>query len=792
MSGKRFAKFFENSKKRKASNFTKGKNSNQSEKKEKLQETSSPFQTRGKRNHKKARKEKNHGNGKRDQVQKSKKQQEWKPPTEEALALSAKLKELSSKKLINEALKVYWDPKNDNVRDVYHGGIMVDCCSRCGAVEDGEKIVEGMLKAAQANEEGNKSACLSVQVNTSLMKGYAHAGSAEKMEKAFKLFESMFASKNKRDHPNVRTLNTFLRGCLWSATVVKDGLPCSSGPSTKRGRSNGVESSSFSGGVCASESVWSLCNLKNENKIESNKLQFDVSSYEYSITLLCNALMVDKAELRIKDMINNKLLKEDLPSLNEGLASSYVNIARAHALLGQFEEGKIAVESALKCIDKSNKLIKNKVQNNISSSSTHIRTVGGKRAWSGNNDTEDKKRSESNILFREHRINEIRSEAKSLSIFLSECALSEDQCKLLLVRFLETRLIYLGGGGTTDLLATRQNITSESKAPHKSNLELDILRSIWFSFGLAEARGKKLVMPDARQDSLHAVTWGPDVKKILKQRKIFDEDGSINLKSIFTFQRIPCVERNKTEKDRPVFIELGSGSGDWITTQANANREVDYISVELRSDRVAQNFAKGILNYSNPKSLKGRVIAPALTNLCCVGAESGSFLQRIKLKSVERIYCNHPEPPIQKGEDLDLNVDLDNEEMGHMLNSKTLLLAAERLKPSGQGEFIVVTDNKWYANLIAKTFLKVMRDTEGLLASRGISTKALKEYNTISDEKHHITIFKGQPCETIGYYRPLVPNGQRSGTSYFDRLWRTGAGSYAEKLDRFIIVMQSV
>ncbi len=52
----------------------------------------------------------------------------WKPPT------AAALKEHSKHKRLQEALNAYWDKANDAVRDGHHGCIMVDCCSRCGAI----------------------------------------------------------------------------------------------------------------------------------------------------------------------------------------------------------------------------------------------------------------------------------------------------------------------------------------------------------------------------------------------------------------------------------------------------------------------------------------------------------------------------------------------------------------------------------------------------------------------------------------------------------------------------------
>ena len=85
----------------------------------------------------------------------------------------------------------------------------------------------------------------------------------------------------KRQLPNVRTLNTLLRGCLWSAASVDaNGVVC--------------------GGVVTSEKVWKLYQEKHESSDKESQ-NFDVSSYEYSITLLCQALRTKEAENRINE-----------------------------------------------------------------------------------------------------------------------------------------------------------------------------------------------------------------------------------------------------------------------------------------------------------------------------------------------------------------------------------------------------------------------------------------------------------------------------------------------------------
>ena len=62
----------------------------------------------------------------------------WHRPTEAALELSAKLKELSGQKRLEEALALYWDETHNAVRDSHHACILVNCAARCGAIHVSE------------------------------------------------------------------------------------------------------------------------------------------------------------------------------------------------------------------------------------------------------------------------------------------------------------------------------------------------------------------------------------------------------------------------------------------------------------------------------------------------------------------------------------------------------------------------------------------------------------------------------------------------------------------------------
>ena len=97
-------------------------------------------------------------------------------------------------------------------------------------------------------------------------------------------------------------------------------------------------------------------------------------------------------------------------------------------------------------------------------------------------------------------------------------------------------------------------------------------------------------------------------------------------------------QKKRSKKSRRVEVELGAGFGDWIVSKAIEEPSTNYLAVELRSDRVAQIFARcAILSHDKP-----------IDNLCVVGGDSGHFLGNyLSEGSVDSIYVNHPEPPTQ-------------------------------------------------------------------------------------------------------------------------------------------------
>jgi pentatricopeptide repeat protein len=545
-------------------------------------------------------------------------------PTPEAMLLSSKLKEFSTQKRLQEILELYHDRANDYIRDGHHACIVVDCCARCGCIQKGEEIVE------QLKQSGDE---ISVQTITALLKGYAHSGM---MDKAAALYIAMTKKRNNRDKPNIRTLNTMLRGCMWAAASCKV---------------NGMNH-------LTSEYIWPSPSSNNHNHIIP-----DTSSYEYSISVLSQALRCNDAQKRLEEFMNafgvkiskdtdncnqnqGKHFSASDPSALETLGVCFFNIARAYALLGdhakaiEYANNSMDVVSSARSTHQSNR--SNGAQNQ----------AGGKRAWKSSNDGKDdsrregndySRRTESNSLFRAHKLNELESDVRMILSSSSDTGGRDKLAARSLARFLITRVLYFSGGGTTDLSASASfDSESENAALDPNHERRQLIDSLWLCFGLRAAMKKEF--PDQVFESRNG---GFKFSKILKSLNISKsyvllDDGAVDFNAVFASvsqsDKDLLGASQETKSKRPLNIELGSGFGEWIVNQALNTPSSDYIAVELRSDRVGQMFSKALLHDKNSP----------IQNLCCVGSECGSFLRkRVKEASISKIFVNHPEPPTQ-------------------------------------------------------------------------------------------------------------------------------------------------
>ena len=354
-------------------------------------------------------------------------------------------------------------------------------------------------------------------------------------------------------------------------------------------------------------------------------------------------------------------------------------------------------------------------------------------------------------------------------------------------RLLMTRLFYFSGGGTTQALGSDGK--QVGKKDDNSLTYQRLTNSLWSSFGLKETAHRVIENEDEGGDLVNIFRLK---KKSVKQLPNFldaelcarlrkqlvgvncdtlSEDGCLNFNTIF------CSDGKKEEGSSlpPLHIELGSGSGDFFVTQSKLNPTENYVTVELRADRVAQTFFKCIAQNT-------------FKNMCCVGSDCGSFLrERVSSSQCRTIFVNHPEPPTQT---------YDNEspdEPAHMLNSANIRLAANCLEKDGKGRLIIVTDNLIYAKFLCRTMTRVMVDGSlvGLHPSQVPDLRTVDSFIVENSRSSKLWLYEGKPSSSIGHFYGNGGNGADKGTSYFDRLWRTGAGKHADMKKRYIVALRT-
>jgi Putative methyltransferase len=670
----------------------------------------------------------------------------FQPLSKEVVDFSNRLKDISRQKNLEALLELYYDKKYDTLRDEHHACIVIDSCAKCGGnIQAAEQVVAHLFRKSY-----HHSLLQNIETQTALLKVYVYAGN---ISKAWHLFQQI-------EFPNVRTLNTLLRGCLWSAAAVME-----------RNAENGCDE--VVGGVITSEKAWEYyakkSSLSNSNGNPSKRgsvvvQSFDVSSYEYAITLLCQALRVQEAEARILEFcsvfgIRFKGLAKiscDKPDqmVLETLAVCYLSLSRPFALM-RSDSLWTSCQRCLSAIKLSRTLLQDMSQPNISLERSK-NASGGKRGWKKSPSSETTHgREASNFSYREHRLSEFETEVKSLlkhhkSNGEADSVLDARKFTDIVGSQLKLRFLYFGGGSITSCLAgeSSKNVSKPLKnaVPNQilSNLVQRHLLASWHSFGLLQLSSKELNL-DA---------------------DVIADDSTI------------CFDEVFPDSTLPLDIELGAGFGSWIVQQANKNfGKRNYVAVELRADRCYQIFTRALLDFNVP-----------LDNVCVVGSDCCSLLRdSIKPFSVSSFFANHPEPPTQvignNPNFLRQLVQGKIPEPVHMLTSATIISMYKCLKKYGR--IMVVSDNRSYTQLLAATFCKVVQENKGFLKSVQRNMK-LEDYgNVISLESlQHMESFQS----TVDIYK--YSSIQEGGASYFDRLWRTGAGSHSETHTRFVILMQ--
>eukprot|EP01132_Coremiostelium_polycephalum_P004914 gene4914-6125_t len=226
---------------------------------------------------------------------------------------------------------------------------------------------------------------------------------------------------------------------------------------------------------------------------------------------------------------------------------------------------------------------------------------------------------------------------------------------------------------------------------------------------LSESRMKSKIL---NMESSDRVYFYPETFKHLYP-EIGDRDnpGLVQLRSLFHSYSKEGVHFNS---NRQLKMEICSGHGHWITEKAaQESIDTDWISVEIRYDRIFQIWSKMVLE--------------SIDNLSIIGGEAYSSIKNtIPNDILDEVYINYPNPPVWEG-------------AFRLINHDFLVDIHRCLKKDGT--LTIVTDDKQYSEQIVET-----------LKNSKILTKLFKPV-----KDHYICNLS----EDYGY-------------SYFNKLWNNG------------------
>merc|ERR1712054_92465 len=145
-------------------------------------------------------------------------------------------------------------------------------------------------------------------------------------------------------------------------------------------------------------------------------------------------------------------------------------------------------------------------------------------------------------------------------------------------------------------------------------------------------------------------------RRRLREAQASGTGGSLarlNLSELF----IPAGEDKKAQ--RPLYLELCSGGGEWALSQAKRDSSASWVACEIRADRACRCFQRMALRrLAGPNGNMGLIVGDAQETL----------IRRLQPSSCSRLFINHPEPPHQT----DLENAASSAPMAHLLTAEFL------------------------------------------------------------------------------------------------------------------------
>jgi pentatricopeptide repeat protein len=309
--------------------------------------------------------------------------------------LNKEIAQHASRKNLDAAMALFHKAEGAGSANSHTYAAAINANIRCGSMAGAAELFEKLRQS--------RTVRLDVITCTTMMKGYCGDGNTHN---AMAILDLMHAARPPV-RPNVRTINTLLRGCVQT------------------------------GDVEAAEAL--VARMQKDFHVAP-----DISTWEYLLALLCQALRLEKA-LPIVGR-----LKAD-PALAGELGYSYVAVARAAALLADWKNCRKALRSAAEAIDTGEKQEEeeegaagaggddvgdeegdgddddgvgdddDKPLPRGAKAPARRQVTGGKKAWKSpaTNDGGDDTRAQSLAVFRRHKRAELRQEIQVIEGYVA-------------------------------------------------------------------------------------------------------------------------------------------------------------------------------------------------------------------------------------------------------------------------------------------------------------------------------------------------------------------------------------
>lgn len=639
--------------------------------------------------------------------------------------LNKEIAKCADRKDLTNALQLYESATDKNVHT--HAAVL-NACVRCGEMKQAVEIFNKMKLEPKFK--------LDIVCCTTLMKGYCAEGD---LPNSLALLKDMVEQRPHPVYPNIRTINTYLRGCV----LIGD---------------------------CAS-AMDMYQSLQSVYKVQTPP---DASTWEYIITLLTQSLDLDRCLPIIGRLISRN---------TEGIsyAAFYLAVARASAILHQFKAcNKYINLTRVALEDEDNKhisvdsMVEALEPESAIASGSKQKVVGGKRAWktmSGNDDSAtgmSESRTKSLEVYVQHRRSEMMQELAVIEQYCKKQLDIQSRTKknptaalYKLVNYYKKMILF--PHNTMPMVGSSTETDAETATPENKLIPA----SLYDRLGMKIVAKQLNAIPTSDSDAYPLARYTKKEDGTEESNKVdviadFDAylDSAVNneqKKVDFSHVFDSCEDDSSDPKGKPLKLEICSGAGEWAVAQAKNDPNANWVALELRFDRAYQTFARAYFEGVN--------------NLSIMRGDANMVVRKhVKPKSISHIFINHPEPPQQRG-------GMNYESTGKHLLTRRFFVDMQKLlveqsdEYSNGGLITIVTDNVWYGKFLIKLLSTHSHDIP-------LVSRQEDESFSVCERIDDFVLYSGKPGASGGHVVDA--------SSYFDRLWNR------EKIvERYFIILQT-